>query len=119
MQKKSYIVVIVVTLLSVALAVYSVSRTATSDMDQALPGSTKEITVDIVQAHNQPDDCWIIVGAKVYNVTLFNSANPDDTRFRNVCGTNATNALGADSPNAQVKQLLNDIEPYYIGIIVP
>lgn len=36
----------------------------------------KSISAQEVTSHNKPDDCWIVVNGKVYNVTSFASSHP-------------------------------------------
>ncbi len=44
--------------------------------DPATKGSQKQYTLKTVAQHNTPDDCWLIVRGKVYDVTGWAAQHP-------------------------------------------
>ena len=44
--------------------------------DPATKGSEKQYTLKTVAQHNTPDDCWLIVRGKVYDVTGWAAQHP-------------------------------------------
>jgi cytochrome b involved in lipid metabolism len=82
-------------------------------------GSANEITFDDVRQHNQPDNCWLVVSSKVYGMTPYLAGHPTNTTYSTLCGTDATLQLIPDAPSEQSAKILEQIQPYYIGIITP
>lgn len=60
---------------------------------QQVTAAEKNITLDEVKAHNNPKNCWIIVEAKVYDVTHFIESHDSkckETKLTDYCGKDAT-----------------------------
>lgn len=87
--------------------------------NDAPPSTTEEITASALAAHNQPTDCWILVGAKVFSMTRYLASHPDDTIYKPYCGQSATEQLLGVSPSKDAQKVSDQLSPYYIGIIVP
>lgn len=100
-----------------AYIVYSQARD--KSQEALLPGNATEITPDQVAKHSSLESCWIIIGQKVYNLTPYLSMHPDDTTYKEVCGTDATTKLAGNIPSKQSLELQKFISAYYIGILVP
>lgn len=51
----------------------------------------KFYTMKDIKAHNQKDDCWIVVSENVYDITAFLSTHPGGSSIlMNVAGDDAT-----------------------------
>lgn len=95
--------------------VYYISHKTNSETT----GVTEEITLKDVQQHNQPENCWIIIGTRVYSLTRYIAAHPEDSMYKSLCGSNATDALVGVNPSKDSQKIFDKLGPYYIGIIVP
>ena len=61
----------------------------TNNQEQA-----NKISLSEVKKHNSPNDCWIIVNDKVYNVTNYLKLHPGGEDLLTAqCGNNATTAF--------------------------
>ncbi|XP_067120529.1 uncharacterized protein [Centruroides vittatus] len=69
-----------------------------------------------VAAHCQPDDCWVIVGHKVYDVTSFLSEHPGGYEIiMEHAGRDATIAFyGA----AHLKEAFRQLDRLLVGVLV-
>lgn len=75
------------------------------------------LSVDKIAQHNNPDDCWMIVRSKVYDVTDFLSRHPGGGQLITpYCGIDGTEAFltqgGRGGHSNEAEQLLQLI---YIG----
>ena len=83
--------------------------------------TTTKLTLEDVQKHNSPTDCWIIINNKVYDVTKYIELHPAPPSTITVfCGkesTQAYNTKGGRGINhsANANQLLIN---YYIGDLI-
>jgi cytochrome b involved in lipid metabolism len=116
--KRSYIILLILGVASIGFFA-SVKYYSSQKKLPEVTSTTSEVTMANVALHNTADNCWIIIGQKVYSMTSFNTSHPDDATFAKLCGTNATSALKADIASAESDALLKKIQSYYIGIIVP
>jgi len=72
--------------------------------------------LDDVAKHNTPDDCWIAIEGKVYDVTGFISSHPGGEAILEGCGLDATELyrtrpMGSGTDHsANARQLLDDYE---------
>ena len=89
---------------------------------RTLPTATstaQEITLAAVAQHSTAQNCWIILGQKVYSLTSYNVNHPTDTTYASICGTDATDTLNASTPSATSAALQTKLQPYFIGVVVP
>lgn len=96
-----------------------VQNTLDQQASQAKPASSG-ITMQDFQAHNSPDDCWVIVGNAVYDVTQFAPNHPAGAdKILSLCGQDATTAFntrqGRGPHPDKSKDVLNN---YYVGNII-
>ncbi|XP_018784322.1 PREDICTED: cytochrome b5 isoform X1 [Bactrocera latifrons] len=75
--------------------------------------AAKTYTLEIVKQHNKPEDLWIIIEGKVYDVTKFRNEHPggEDT-LDEVGGRDATRDFQDVGHSQEAKQML---KKYYIG----
>ena len=115
-MKKTVIFIIIITLITVVVFGASVvmrQRRAADDMAMSV---AEEITVQAVARHNTTDSCWIIIGSKVYSVSrLFEQKSDLTATLSPNCGGTYKN----DNPTPELSKLLTQLQPYYIGLIVP
>lgn len=57
---------------------------------QYLIGELKHIEKEEVAKHNKPDDCWIVVEDKVYDVSTFVGQHPGGNAILKNAGTDST-----------------------------
>lgn len=78
-------------------------------------------TLADVASHNTPEDCWMVIGQQVYNLTEYLSAHDKELDIRSWCGTDATQAYatknGMDRDHSDRADSL--LEQYVIGIYQP
>ena len=70
-----------------------------------------------IAKHNKPDDCWIILGSKVYNVTRFLEDHPGGSEvLLDVAGKNATDGFieAGHITNYSILQIMKD---FLIGLV--
>nr|ODN93938.1 L-mandelate dehydrogenase [Cryptococcus depauperatus CBS 7841] len=69
---------------SIALVYYSVNPVLADEISNAKargttitqPSGQKLISFEEVQKHNKPDDCWVVIDGKIYDVTEFLENHP-------------------------------------------
>jgi cytochrome b involved in lipid metabolism len=71
-----------------------------------------EITIEEVAMHNTPQDCYIAVSGKVYDVTKYINSHPGGNEILRGCGKDATN-LFVGKPHSD--SAVNILKSYYIG----
>ena len=59
----------------------------------------RKITMQEVERHNTPDDCWVVINGKVYDLSVFQKEHPGGSPI-------ITNNAGKD-----VSNLFNDVHP--------
>lgn len=79
-----------------------------------LPQSNVKLTTQDVTKHNSSSDCWLIINAKVYDVTKFLFSHPGGEQIIvQYCGSDVTIAFRRHSSFAY--SLLNN---YYLGDLI-
>lgn len=77
----------------------------------------KSFTAAEVSDHNSEDDCWMIINAKVYNVTTYINKHPGGEEILQGCGVDATEMFEGrpttGQPHSRSAESL--LESYYIG----
>ncbi|XP_053951970.1 uncharacterized protein LOC129237424 isoform X2 [Anastrepha obliqua] len=75
--------------------------------------SPKTYTLDAVKQHNTPDDLWIVIDGKVYDVTKFRNEHPGgEETLDEVAGRDATREFVDVGHSQEARQMLTK---YYIG----
>jgi cytochrome b involved in lipid metabolism len=67
-------------------------------------------TASEVAEHSTPDDCWLILEGKVYEVTEFIPSHPGGKAILKGCGKDATQMFAGHPESAKAMK-----EKYYIG----
>ena len=86
-------------------------------------GTAKPLTSDEVSLHSTPDNCWMIVENKVYDVTAFiaTQKHPGGAAILEGCGKEATELfmtrpMGSGTPHSNKAQEM--LQQYYLGELV-
>ncbi|XP_036215472.1 cytochrome b5 isoform X2 [Bactrocera oleae] len=75
--------------------------------------AAKTYTLEVVKQHNKPEDLWIIIEGKVYDVTKFRNEHPGgEEALDEVGGRDATRDFQDVGHSQEAKQML---KKYYIG----
>jgi cytochrome b involved in lipid metabolism len=85
-----------------------------SDVD---PSPPMRFSLDEIARHDQPADCWLLIGGRVYDVTSYIASHPAPRRtITDYCGGESTEAFETKERgrphSSRAKQLL---ETYFIG----
>jgi cytochrome b involved in lipid metabolism len=69
------------------------------------------ITLEQLQEHDLPDDCWILFGNQVYDLTEYapNHPDPGAVVIYPLCGTNGTSAFDLVHPRSYLDLVANTI----------
>ena len=59
----------------------------------------RTITMQEVEGHNTPDDCWVVINGKVYDLSLFQKQHPGGSK------------IITDNAGKDVSNLFNDVHP--------
>ncbi|MEM4325707.1 MAG: cytochrome b5-like heme/steroid binding domain-containing protein, partial [Candidatus Pacearchaeota archaeon] len=87
-------------------------------------GGIEKITFKEVSKHNSPEDCWIIINQKVYDITNFIALGEHPPQIELGCGKDSTKLfetrttetgekIGSGTPHSENARKL--LERYYIG----
>lgn len=75
----------------------------------------KKYTVEEISNHNKKNDCWIIIGKKIYDVTHFLSDHPGgDNIIITYAGRNCTDVFEDIGHSHKATEMLN---LYFVGSI--
>jgi len=114
-------VIVLVGIVIYFLSAFNNSKSKVINDNQVKPQptqTTQTLTQPEVAKHNNPQDCWIIVGKKVYNVTEFLQLHPGgESRIIPFCGKDATEAFRTQGgEGSHSEQAQKQLENYYLGI---
>nr|AAT84459.1 cytochrome b5 isoform Cb5-B [Vernicia fordii] len=80
-------------------------------------GDKKVFTLAQVSQHNNPKDCWLIIGGKVYDVTKFLDDHPGgDEVLLSATGKDATDDFEDVGHSLSAREMMDQ---YYVGEIDP
>ncbi len=94
-------------------------ESATEELGGALPADS--YTLDEVATHDNPDDCWLAIDDKVYDVTGYDAQHPGGNAVYEGYGTDATELfetrpMGSGTPHSErARSFLPNFE---IGVTV-
>lgn len=85
---------------------------------EAQPEAHGAFTMEEIASHSTAEDCWLLIGGKVYDVTDFVAAHPGGQAILEGCGTDATllyetRPMGSGTPHSEKAR--QRLEEYYIG----
>ncbi|XP_074382145.1 delta(8)-fatty-acid desaturase-like isoform X2 [Apium graveolens] len=81
----------------------------------SMDSEKKYITIEELEKHNKPDDLWISVQGKVYNVTQWSKVHPGgEVALLNMGGQDVTDAFIAFHPSTIWRRLETFFNGYYI-----
>ena len=91
------------------------STTGTSETNQRVPSSLPEYNLSEVSNHCSPDDCWLVIFDRVYNVTSFLQEHPGgEYIMMEFAGRDATIPFRSTRHGRDSYQMLSN---YLIGIL--
>ncbi|OAY55416.1 cytochrome b5 [Manihot esculenta] len=80
-------------------------------------GEGKVFTLAQVSEHNNPKDCWLVIGGKVYDVTKFLEDHPGgDEVLLSATGKDATDDFEDVGHSTSAREMMDQ---YYVGEIDP
>ncbi len=84
---------------------------------QATSGATVSLALANIATHSTPQDCWIIISSKVYDVTNYLNLHPGGrNRIIPYCGQDATQAFATKGGQGQhSSQAQQDLAALYLG----
>jgi len=59
----------------------------------------RKITMQEVERHNTPDDCWVVINSKIYDLSIFQKGHPGGSK------------IITDNAGKDVSNLFNDVHP--------
>ena len=104
----------------------SSQRTSSNSSTNDSQNSAKTFTTDQVAQHKTKDDCWTIIGDKVYDITSYVPRHPGGNEILRACGTDGTSLfetrttadgqkVGTGTPHSSSSQ--NQLKQLEIGAI--
>ncbi|XP_018654905.1 putative cytochrome b5 [Schistosoma mansoni] len=82
-----------------------------------MSSEVKVFTLEDVRKHNKPDDLWIVIHDKVYDLTKFASEHPGgETVLEQQAGDYGTEPFEDVGHSSDAREVM---EQYYIGEIAP
>eukprot|EP01028_Stygiella_incarcerata_P012717 TRINITY_DN80259_c0_g1_i1.p1 TRINITY_DN80259_c0_g1~~TRINITY_DN80259_c0_g1_i1.p1 ORF type:complete len:141 (+),score=40.15 TRINITY_DN80259_c0_g1_i1:86-508(+) len=82
----------------------------TEDMTKGIHG---DFTMEEVEKHNTPTDCWMVIRGKIFDVTKYNDAHPGGKSIMlKYAGKDATSCFDSMHPYVNIERLL---EKCYVG----
>lgn len=68
----------------------------------------RKITMQEVERHNTPDDCWVVINGKVYNLSTFQKEHPGGSKIiTNNAGKDVSNLFNPVHPKDIIQRLLS------------
>lgn len=93
-----------------------VRHTSTKEDLSGVQGPLKQVTIEELKKHNQPNDCWLCIRGKVYNVTEYMDYHPGGAEeLMRGAGTDATKLFDDTHCYVNYQSLL---QKCYVGPLV-
>lgn len=93
-----------------------VKHASSNDNLSGITGPRIDVTLDELKKHDQPDDCWMAIRGKVYNVTAYVDYHPGGVEeLMRGAGTNATELFDETHSYVNFETLL---QKCYVGRLV-
>lgn len=100
----------------------SVSDTTNTNPKQS--SNEKSYSMSEISLHDSRDDCWLLIGGKVYGVTSFIQGHPGGDAILEGCGKDASalynertredgSTIGSGTPHSEMARRM--LEQFYIG----
>ena len=68
----------------------------------------RKITMQEVERHNTPDDCWVVLNGKVYDLSIFQKEHPGGSKIiTENAGKDVSNLFNPVHPKDIVQRLLS------------
>lgn len=124
-MKKELILSIVIIVVIIGGILFSmnpkqnVPSTITPTVAQTAPTENVSISLEDLGKHNMPNDCWVMVNNKVYNVTAYAPNHLGGSNMiTDLCGKDATTAFMTKGGKGQHSMKANDmLTRLYVGDI--
>lgn len=85
-------------------------------IEKQRPLETLEYSLSSVLQHNTPEDLWMIIYNKIYNITTFSTDHPGGVEVLYDCG--GVDATEAFEDVAHSDDALNMLAPYFVGDVM-
>lgn len=98
-------------------AVMEVDTNDSTESAEAMEGGSMPYTLAQVAGHSSPEDCWLVIEGKVYDVSNYADTHPGEEAVYLGCGKDATEMFN-DRPNgsgAHSEKARSFLPNFYIG----
>ncbi len=77
----------------------------------------RKLTFNEVSTHNKPEDCWIIINRKVYDVSGYGQKHPGGEIIYSYCGKDATSVFQSKPTNGlpHSNKAIDILAKFYVG----
>lgn len=84
-----------------------VSSNRTKTKNRLRFSKMRKITMQEVECHNTPDDCWVVLNGKVYDLSIFQKEHPGGSKtITDNAGKDVSNLFNSVHPKDIIQRLL-------------